>query len=387
MRNRPWLVAATVLLALSQLRVAAMYVRPDLEVIPIDRLIENLTRMVARQPDDARLRLNLARAHAMAFATNSQPVAVQRARQEDGIFFGYSPPAVPFKTPVSGTRTAAATAHLTAAIAEYEKVAVREPSDPRDPTAMVARLGLAWCRQQAGERTRAIAEYRALVRDAWANEQRRGSYNPLGMSITKETIGYLQPLLDPVADKDELDRLSAILRDESKLGRAITPIVIPLRSSMTVDDLVDRTRTVSFDADGSALDRRWTWIGRDAGWLVFDHRGTGRVASALQLFGSVTFWMFWSNGYEPLRVLDDDQDGTLRGRELAGLAIWRDLNSNGVSEPGEVRSLADWGIVALSWSHVVEDESDVFVAASPAGVTFADGTTRPTYDVLLHSLY
>jgi hypothetical protein len=386
-RIRLCLVAAAVLLALSQLRVAAMYIRPDLEVIPVDRLIENLTRLVAREPDDAQLRLNLARAHAMAFATNSEPVQVQRGREEYGVFFGFSPPAVPFTTPGSQTRTSAAMAHLAAAIAEYEKVAAREPADPRDPTAMIARLGLAWGLQQAGERAKAVAAYRAIVRDAWPREQRNGSYNPLGTSITKETIGYLRPLLDPVADGDELERLDAIMRDESRLGRAVTPIVIPLRSGMSVDDLLDRTHRVSFDADGSALDRRWTWISRDAGWLVFDRRGTGRITSALQLFGSVTFWMFWNNGYEPLRALDDDQDGTLRGKELAGLAIWQDVNANGVSEPGEVRSVGEWGIVAVSCAHVVEDESDVFVASSPTGVTFADGTTRPTYDVLLRSLY
>src|SRR5262245_5594863 len=282
MRMRLCLVAAAVLLAFVPLRLAAMYISPDLEVVPIDRLIENLTRMVAREPDDARLRLNLARAHAMAFATNSEPVQVERGRQEDGIFFGFSPPAVPFKTPGTGTRTPAATGHLTAAIAEYEKAAAREPTDPRDPTAMIARLGLAWCHQQAGERTKAIAEYRAIVRDAWAREQRTGSYNPLGTSITMETIGYLRPLLDPVADKEELDRLIAISLEELKLGRAITPIVIPLRDGMTVDDLVDHTRRVAFDADGSALDRRWTWISRDAGWLLFDQRGTGRITSALQ---------------------------------------------------------------------------------------------------------
>src|SRR5262249_44550184 len=155
MRIRPWVVAAAALLALSQLRLAAMYIRPDLEVVPIDRLIENLSRMVAREPDDARLHLNLARAHAMAFATNSEPVQVQRGKEEYGIFFGFSPPAVPFKTPGSETRTSAARAHLTAAIAEYERVAAREPADMRDPTAMIARLGLAWCLQQAGETARA----------------------------------------------------------------------------------------------------------------------------------------------------------------------------------------------------------------------------------------
>jgi hypothetical protein len=371
------LAVAAAFVTVLQSPVAALYVGPDLEAIPIDRLIQNLTRLVAREPDNATLRLNLARAHAMAFSTNSEAVRIWRGREQDGVFFGYSPPAVPFQAPRPEALTSAANAHLAAAIREYEVVA-------RDANNLVARLGLGWCLQQNGERAKAVEQYRAIVRDAWPRE-RTGDYDKLRGTITAEAIGYLRTLLDPVADTEELDRLAAISLEERKLGRAITPIVVPLRDNMTADELIDRARTVRFDADGRALDRRWTWISRDAGWLVFDQRGTGRVTSALQLFGSVTFWMFWDNGYEPLRALDDDQDGTLRGAELAGLAIWQDANGNGLSEPGEVRPVAEWGIVALSWECVTEDESDVYIASSPRGVTFADGTVRPSYDVILQA--
>lgn len=67
------------------------------------------------------------------------------------------------------------------------------------------------------------------------------------------------------------------------------------------------------------------------------------------MFGSVTFWIFWRDGYEALRSLDDDQDGILSGAELRGMALWQDRNGNGVSdEQGEVRSVAEWGITAIS---------------------------------------
>jgi hypothetical protein len=49
-----------------------------------------------------------------------------------------------------------------------------------------------------------------------------------------------------------------------------------------------------------------------------------------------------------------------------------------------VKPLAEWGIVQLSTAYEPEDEGDVFIASSRAGVTFADGSTRATYDVLLH---
>lgn len=72
------------------------------------------------------------------------------------------------------------------------------------------------------------------------------------------------------------------------------------------------------------------------------------VRSALQLFGNVTFWPFWENGYHALRSLDDDGDGQLAGDELRHLAIWRDGDANGRSTPAEVRPLAEWGIQSLS---------------------------------------
>ena len=44
---------------------AARYVRPTLETIPVQRLVENLQRLADKSPKDAQVRLNLARAHAM----------------------------------------------------------------------------------------------------------------------------------------------------------------------------------------------------------------------------------------------------------------------------------------------------------------------------------
>ena len=70
-------------------------------------------------------------------------------------------------------------------------------------------------------------------------------------------------------------------------------------------------------------------------------------------------------------------------KTLRELAIWRDANLNGVSDPGEVRTLSEWGIASLSCrdQHFQGDAN--VLAWSPEGVTFDDGRTRPTFDVLL----
>ena len=69
---------------------------------------------------------------------------------------------------------------------------------------------------------------------------------------------------------------------------------------------------------------------------------------------------------------------------MNGLALWRDGNSNGVSEADEVRPLARWRIVELSCGYRYDPLHPDEIAFSPAGVRFADGHTRPTFDLVLH---
>ena len=87
--------------------------------------------------------------------------------------------------------------------------------------------------------------------------------------------------------------------------------------------------------------------------------------------------MFWSDGFELRRALDDNRDGQLTGAELGGLALWRDANNNGVSEPGEVLPANVHGIAALAVRGTPE-RPDLITA--PDGVRFEDGRTRPLYD-------
>jgi hypothetical protein len=200
-----------------------------------------------------------------------------------------------------------------------------------------------------------------------------------------EAANYLIPLLDRERDQDEIATLRERMNAFNSVGRAITPVAIPLRDNLNVSDFLDSTAHVRFDADGSGFQKQWTWITPEAGWLVYLHDKSHTVNSALELFGNVTFWLFWDNGYQALRTLDDNFDGSVQGSELDGLALWRDANRNGLAELGEVRPLSSWGIVSLSWKHVSTPTRDDYVAYAPTGVTFRGGHTRPTYDVLLHT--
>jgi hypothetical protein len=87
--------------------------------------------------------------------------------------------------------------------------------------------------------------------------------------------------------------------------------------------------------------------------------------------------VFWSDGFEALRALDDNRDGELTGAELGGLALWRDANMNGVSEPGEVLPVEVHGIAGLA---VRGERTRRDLITARGGVRFDDGATRPLYD-------
>lgn len=369
--------AAAVLLAGT---APAKYIQVQTEKVPVDRIVTNLEAAVKENPKDAKAVLNLARAHAMAYSKRAAELEVRKDGKNGGLWFGYEPPFVPFgKAAPSGdpAKEAAAKAHLAKAVALYDRAVKLTPDDP------AARLGRAWTLDQFGEKTKAVAAYREIVRDGWAKEKDLKALGLGGHTITAETVGYLVPLLDPVADKAEIAELKTRAETLKKLPRPITPIAVPLRDGLGAADLEDAMAAVRFDADGSGLRKRWTWITRDAAWLVYDPSGRGEVDSALQLFGSVTFWLFWEHGYAALGALDDDRDGRLTGVELRGLALWNDRNANGVADAGEVQSLTEAGIVAVSCRHERDEAHPDRIAFSRTGVTFRDGRTRPTFDLVL----
>jgi hypothetical protein len=357
----------------------ARYARPDLEQVPLARLIENLEARLAEDPGDAQRLHALARVHAMAYArgiADDQEVPVLIGSEANGMWLGYRPPRLPFgqvREPASLTAQRAAEAHLAAALELYARAREIDPDD------WVLRLGEAWCLAQTDQRDVALARLRGILVDSWAEEgdARHGSMQGF---VTVEAGTYLIELLDPERDADEIRQVQGMIDDLRALSRPVTPVAVPLRAGLGPDDLIDRQARVSFDLDGSGDAKRWQWITADAAWLVYDPTHAGRVDSALQLFGSRTFNLFHADGYQALDMLDDDGDGWLRGDELRGLALWTDAGQDGISGPGEVLPLAEHGVTGLSCGAQDHPQG---IRWSPAGVELADGSLLPSFDLIL----
>ena len=357
----------------------AIFMPRETQRVPVQRLAENITRRLKDNPDDLSLRLNLARLFAMAYALKASDFGAGAGDPGTALpFFPADDPYVPKR--VESARTSEvrerAASDLKKAVAAYEDVVKRAPEN------FIARLGYGWVLEQSGRVADAVAEYRRVVELAVPVERKQAVW--VGQEpAAVEAATRLYALLDPVTNAAEIRQLKQKMEGFDRIGRKITPIAIPLGEDVTTPPLASGAQ-VLFDADGSGIPRRWTWINKDAGWLVYDADSKGDITSALQWFGSVTFWLFWSNGYEALAALDDNGNGELRGDELRQIAIWHDRNQNGISERGEVRPLASHRIIALSTRYKPGDGLTL-AAHSERGVILADGRTRPSFDVILRT--
>jgi hypothetical protein len=157
----------------------------------------------------------------------------------------------------------------------------------------------------------------------------------------------------------------------------ITPIVFSLEENSSPIELLGQDLQVKFDLDGDGNVELWPWVKPTTGILVWNQDGKGSITSGRQMFGSVTWWLFFNDGYHALDCLDDNRDGALTGSELRGISAWFDVNSNGQSEPSEIKSLDELGIVSIS---VKSTGTENGWPANKNGITLKTGRTIETYD-------
>ena len=201
-------------------------------------------------------------------------------------------------------------------------------------------------------------------------------YEAISQEAAERIVAIQRSKPDLPAAREEIARLEPIIKKLSGKPRAVTPIIFSFRESTPLRDLLDPDIHVTFDLDGFG-NSVWTWLKPSTGILVWDPAHTGHITSGLQLFGNATWWMFWRDGFQALSALDDNRDGWLSGPELAGLAVWIDRDQNGKSDPGEVISLEEAGIVRINVTPAIDKDGTLF---TPRGITFRDGRRAPAYD-------
>ncbi len=162
-----------------------------------------------------------------------------------------------------------------------------------------------------------------------------------------------------------------------------TPVVIDLDRDGV--ELVDISAGVRFDWNCDGTSERSGWTNGDDAFLVYDYDSDGLVTKTDELSflrykeGAVT-------DLEGLQGFDSNDDGVFSAAdaEWEKFALWQDKNSNGVTDEGELTSMADSELESIGLQS--DGESDTVesnVVFGTAAATTTDGEVLEVGDVAL----
>ena len=191
----------------------------------------------------------------------------------------------------------------------------------------------------------------------------------------------INTLSKKILSAEERKKNEEISKNISKLKAlpqgAVTPIIFTLENQVSISELLNPDLNVNFDLDGNGSAELWPWVKSTTGFLVWDPQAKGKITSGRQMFGSVTWWIFFKNGYQALDSLDDNRDGQISDEELIGITTWFDKNGNGISEASEMIDLKTLGVVSIGTKPTGETSG---MPMHDGGITLINGKTLCTYD-------
>uniref|UniRef100_UPI002609BFB5 calcium-binding protein n=1 Tax=uncultured Campylobacter sp. TaxID=218934 RepID=UPI002609BFB5 len=174
------------------------------------------------------------------------------------------------------------------------------------------------------------------------------------------------------------------------LPETYDPIVIDFNKNGVTSTRLDNT--VYFDHDNNGFAEATAWIEKDDGLLALDKNNNGKIDNGNELFGnhtiSNTAYGYTdkkaTNGYEALKAYDLNGDNAIDEKDeiFNKLKIWKDKNSNGITDEGELSSLVDNNIksIDLNYKEIAINENSNTVKQS-SKVTLKDGSTLDANDV------
>jgi hypothetical protein len=135
----------------------------------------------------------------------------------------------------------------------------------------------------------------------------------------------------------------------------------------------------------------WTTAGGDEAFLVLDRNGNGVVDDGTELFGSLTPLYPGGpramNGFVALAALERPEYGVSVPDRIIDrfdapyrrLRVWIDTNHDGVSQPGELRTLPSIGLLALDTryqeANVYDEHGNPFGQRARPGGGAADASS------------
>lgn len=145
-------------------------------------------------------------------------------------------------------------------------------------------------------------------------------------------------------------------------------------------DTIDINKSqIYFDVDEDGFREQTGWISKKEAILAIDKNGNGIIDNQSEMFGSTE-----KTGFEELKELDTNGDGIIDSKDtdFNKIRLWQDLNENGVTDEGELKTLSEAGIISINTNSTKVDElNNNNIITEKAIINYADGSSKNLYDV------
>ena len=170
------------------------------------------------------------------------------------------------------------------------------------------------------------------------------------------------------------------------------PLILDLNGNGIETVAASAATPILFDLNGDGIKTGTGWVAATDGFLVLDRNGNGTIDNGTELFGDSTQLAAGgkaADGFAALAGQDSNLDGAVNALDanFANLQVWQDLNQDGVSQAGELKTLTELGIASLNLAKTANSQTLTGgnQIADLGSFVRADGTTAVMADVNLAS--
>ncbi len=188
--------------------------------------------------------------------------------------------------------------------------------------------------------------------------------------------GWNELIQSCFVDVDETSMVDVIVVD---------PLILDLNDDgIYTKQLEDGTH---FDYADDGFAEMTGWVSEEDGLLVHDLNQNGMIDDGSELFGDMTLMSngeISENGFQALADLDSNNDGIINSEDDAWseLQVWKDKNSDAVSQEDELYTLEELGIEQLNLKNRTQNTKDNGNLIMELGsYVTEDGVTHTMVDV------
>ena len=186
-------------------------------------------------------------------------------------------------------------------------------------------------------------------------------------------------------DESEVQEVNLKVNFTETASWISSPIILDLDNDGI--ETIGLEQGVNFDIDADGDKDKTGWVGADDGLLVRDINNDGIINDASELFGEETLKNDGNkakDGFDALRELDSNNDGVINKEDevFDELKVWRDSNSDGITNEGELLSLEEANVSEISLaSSEVQKESNGNIIGLEGSYKDNEGNEKEAADV------